>query len=90
MCDIRGKKIAFDKNNLKKTIFFVEKQNNKPRCIVIKKIGESIILFGNGENHNFQEFIKCYEDYFDIKIQNLEAIDSSSRSVLIKKVYYHE
>lgn len=89
--NLGNKKKQISRDQLLKSTFFIEKLSQKTNCIIMKtKSNNSYIILSQKNERRFQEFIKNYEEYFNINLENLEVKDLNSCSVYLKKVIYHE
>ncbi len=88
---IRGKLIEIKKNEITKSVFFIRKSDDLTVWLIIYQCSKANYVLSYRENNaDFQNFINTYQDYFKILDKDVDIFQSSKKSALYKKTFYHE
>ena len=88
---VRGKLIEIKKNEITKSVFFIRKSDDLAIWLIIYQCSKANYVLSYRENNaDFQNFINDYQDHFKILDKNVDIFQSSKKSVLYKKTFYHQ
>lgn len=88
---VGNKNYVFKKNEVKRSVFFVNRLNHLTKWLLITKKGGKryFLLSQDYKNSDYQGFINSYVKYFDIDIEKCKDKIGSTRSILIQRKYDH-
>ncbi len=86
-----SKSIVIERSRVYKSVLFVNKLDHTIRWLVIyQKLAPNCLIFHQLNATEFQRFITNYQDYFKLTEEKGHNFETSKKSLVYKKTFYHQ